>query len=45
MEIRSVRKTYMMEKQYIESNMSLFVTVAFIDYNHYIPTKMRKFSA
>ena len=41
MEVGSVRKTYMMEKEYNESNMSFFIVALYIDY---IPTKRRKLS-
>ena len=36
-----VRKAYIMEKEYIESNMSFFIVALCIDY---IPTKRRKLS-
>ena len=36
-----VRTAYIMEKEYIESNMSLFIVALCIDY---IPTKIRKLS-
>ena len=36
-----VRKAYIMEKEYSESNMSFFIVALYIDY---IPTKRRKLS-